>query len=313
LPKIIKPSTLKKGDNIGIVSPASGEKTELFDAAFKGITAWGYNVSEGENARNSFGYFAGTDEQRISDLNIALRSNRLDAIFASRGGYGCSRILPEVDYSGILSKPKIILGGSDLTAVLWAIHQTTRLVTFYGPMALEMGKGLDEFSLSGFEKALQGELSGEYLFPEDKQPYSIKPGCAGGRLIGGCLSLVVSLLGTDYFGDVSGKILFLEEIGEKPFRIDRMLTHLRNAGVFEKVSGLMLGDFYKCWEEEDKESLSLNEIVEQVLKDADMPVLAGLPFGHDRRKMTLPLGIEVELDADNKKLTFLEEAVEMNV
>ena len=307
--RVVKPKALQKNDSIKIISPASADEPEKFDEAEKTLTELGYEVSEGQYARERNGYFAGTDEQRASDFNEAVNSKQISAIFASRGGYGCSRLLPLIDYDSIAVNPKIILGGSDLTALLWAVHQKTKLITFFGPMALEMGKGLDDFSHENLWKPLSGRIAGNFQFPDNHIPYSLKRGIASGQLIGGCLSMVVSLLGTDYFGEVSGKILFLEEIGEKPFRIDRMLTHLRNAGVFDHISGILFGDFYNCWNDDDTESFTFEEVVHQILEDYDFPVLAGLPFGHAKSKMTLPLGIQVELDADKAMLTFLEEAV----
>lgn len=306
----IKPPALKEESIIAVVSPASAEKSERFDSAKKRLEKLGFLVKEGGHARLKNKYFAGTDEERAADFNAALKDESVSAIFAARGGYGCSRLLSRLDYDSAKRNPKIILGGSDLTVLLWAIHQRTGLYTFFGPMALEIGRGLEGFSARVLWKILSENIIGEFTFPPEHHPYSLKPGTARGRLIGGCLSLVVSLLGTEYFGDVSGRLLFLEEIGEKPFRIDRMLTHLRNAGVFNKISGLMLGDFHQCWEGDDGESLQLREIIEQVLEDVNIPVMAGLPFGHGKLKMTLPLGIKAEMDADEGRLIFLEGAVE---
>jgi len=307
--KQTKAKAIKPGDSIAIVSPASSEEAEHFDAAARYFTDKGYRPVEGVYCRGKYGYFAGNDAERAGDFNRFLRDDQTAAIFAARGGYGCSRILPLLDYTAAEKRPKIIVGGSDLTALLWAIHTKTGLTTFYGPMALQAGKGLDEFSETALWKALTGKMKGIFRPPAGRELTTLKPGKAEGRLIGGCLSLVVSLLGTEYFGDIRGKILFLEEIGEKPFRIDRMLTHLRNAGVFNQINGLLLGDFHKCWEDGDAESFSLEEIVKQILGDLPLPVIAGLPFGHNDLKMTLPLGVSVKMDADKCSLEFPEEAV----
>ncbi len=309
---IIKPPPLVSGGKVAIVSPASPEKAEKFDAAMKRLTSWGYAAFEGSHARSSVHYFAGQDVDRAADFNSFLRDSSVTAIIAARGGYGCSRLLPLIDYETASENPKIILGGSDLTSILWAIHQKTGLVTFFGPMALQIGQGLDDFSLECFQNALKGSLKGRLIPPDGCSPFTIIPGKARGKLIGGCLSLVTSLLGTEYFGDVSGKILFLEEIGEKPFRIDRMLTHLRNAGVFDSIAGVILGDFYNCWTDDDDDSPDLPEMIKEIIGDRKVPVIAGLPFGHAERKMTLPLGIQVEVDADNAELTFLEEGVSVD-
>ena len=306
---VIKPPPLVSGGKIAVVSPASHEKPDKFDSAAERFSGWGYKAVEGINARSSIHYFAGRDVDRAADFNSYLKDSSISAIIASRGGYGCSRLLPLIDYEAAGENPKIILGGSDLTALLWAIHQKTGLVTFFGPMALQIGQGLDDFSLECFQNALRGSLKGRFLPPDGYSPFTIIPGKACGKLIGGCLSLVVSLLGTEYFGDISGKILFLEEIGEKPFRIDRMLTHLRNAGVFDSLAGIILGDFYNCWTDDDDDSLMLSEMIKEIIGDRKIPVLAGLPFGHAKMKITLPLGVQVEVDADNVKLTFLEEGV----
>ena len=306
---MIKPPVLNEGDCIAIISPSSSEESERFDRSTEQLTSMGYKVIEGEHARDSINYFAGLDEHRAADINCFLHDNSVRALFASRGGYGCSRLLGSIDYEALKKDPKIILGGSDLTALLWAIQQKTGLVTFFGPMALQIGSKIDKFSKGMLWRALNGKLSGGFSLPPDYYPYSIHSGKARGKLIGGCLALVVSLLGTEYFGDVEGRILFLEDVGEKPFRIDRMLTQLRNAGVFEKISGLVLGEFYQCWEGE-YDSFTLEEIIRQLIPAGKMPVLAGMPFGHGAAKMTLPLGVEVELDTDARTLVFLEEGVE---
>ena len=184
------------------------------------------------------------------------------------------------------------------------------LVTFVGPMALEMGADFHPYSDRLLMRALVGELRGESLLPEDHRPHKVLPGKAEGRLIGGCLSIVVTLLGTEYWGDISGRILFLEEVGEKPFRIDRMLTHLRNAGVFDKIAGLILGDFVNCVDDEE-ESPALEDMVRDIIGSRKLPVIAGMPFGHGKEKMTLPLGVRVRMNADQERLVFLEEAVKM--
>jgi muramoyltetrapeptide carboxypeptidase len=308
----IKPPALDSGDKIAIVSPASNEAAERFDKAVERFREYGYYVEESIHARGRHYYFAGTDDERAEDFNRALRDESVKAIIASRGGYGSSRILDKIDYSTAARNPKIIVGGSDLTAILWAIHQKTGLTTFYGPMALQTGAGLDEFTRNSLWNTLRGKSAGEFKAPAGYNPYVIFPGKVRGKLIGGCLSLAATLLGTEYFGDVTGKILFLEEIGEKPFRIDRMLTHLRNAGVFDKIAGLMLGDFYKCWQEDDEESPTLPVMIKEIIGGRKIPVLAGLPFGHNDTKMTIPMGIETELDCDNCRLNFLEEGVSVD-
>lgn len=305
---MIKPRSLKANDTIAIVSPASSEQPERFDAANESISKLGFRVVEAAHARGKWNYFAGTDEDRVEDFNKALNDESVNAVFAARGGYGCTRLLPLIDYEACRLHPKVILGGSDMTAILWAIHQKTGLVTFFGPMALQINTGMDKFSEGILWRALKGRLVGSVTYPAGYHPLCIRRGAAKGKLIGGCLSLMVSLLGTEYFGEVEGRILFLEEVGEKPYRIDRMLTQLRNAWVFDRISGLLLGDFKDCWEEE-RDSFTLEEILNQILPQRDLPVMAGLPFGHGAVNMTLPLGVEVEMEADSGRLAFLEEGV----
>ena len=290
------------------MSPASPGAVEDFDSASAKLESLGFNVRESAHARSHDHYLAGTDIERAGDFNRFLNDRSIRAIIASRGGYGCSRLLPLLDYKAVENSRPIIIGGSDLTTLLWTIHQRTGLVTFFGPMALQIGVNIDDFSLDFLLNMLAGGCSGTVRWPDDYQPYSIRPGTAGGRLIGGCLSLIVSLLGTEYFGDIDGRILFLEEVGEEPFRIDRMLTHLRNAGVLNRISGLLLGDFYQCWPGSN-DPFTLTEIVEQVLGEVDIPVMAGLPFGHGAVKMTMPLGVEVSMNAGRGILEFLEAGV----
>ncbi len=299
---------MKAGDTIGIFSPASPGITEDFDASVVKLRSMGFKVREGRYARSVDHYFAGSDIQRAEDFNSFIGDEAISALLTSRGGYGCSRILPLIDYKAVRAHPKIIAGGSDLTALLWAIHQKTGLVTFFAPMALQIGRDIDQYSLEFMIQSLTGQFTGLVKLPAGYNPYALRKGETEGRLIGGCLSLVVSLLGTEYFGDIDGRILFLEEVGEQPFRIDRMLTHLRNAGVFRRISGLILGDFQNCWPG-DGDSLELPEIIEQVLADTNIPVMAGLPFGHGDVKLTLPLGIDAYMDAEAGILEFKESGV----
>jgi muramoyltetrapeptide carboxypeptidase len=238
----------------------------------------------------------------------------VNGIMAVRGGYGCSRLLPLLDYEIIKSNPKALIGYSDITSLLYGIFSKTGLIGFHGPVGIST---FNDYSITHFNNILM-KTPQKYVMKNPSedidQLYVIKDGVAKGELVGGNLSVLVSLIGTEYDVDTKDKIIFLEDIGEEPYRIDRMLTQMRQSGKFDNCSGVALGVFRRCdiskKNPEFENSLTLREVLEDRLGDIGVPVIYGLSFGHIENKFTLPFGIMAELDTYNAKLTLLESSVE---
>jgi len=312
----IKPKRLKKGDKIGIIAPGGFIKEDELKEAVDNLKILGFNPEPSAAILERFGYLAGKDNQRADDLNEMFRRKDIDGIICARGGYGCSRILPLIDYEAIKNNPKVIVGYSDVTALLYSIYAKTGLVCFHGPVGIST---FNEFSIRNFEDTLMksySELRMSNPAPgteTNSELITIKSGVCTGELIGGNLSIVVSLIGTSYDMDYEGKIVFLEEINEEPYRIDRMLTQMIQSGKFNKAAGIALGQFRKCEpREKDPEfshSFSLFEVLEDRLANLGIPVIYGLSFGHITDKLTLPFGIRAGLNTLDKTLTLIESAV----
>lgn len=311
--KIIKPARLKKGDRLGLIAPGEFITEEELKISVNNLKALGFKVAYTKNILSRNGYLAGTDEQRASDLNEMFSRNDIDGIVAARGGYGCTRILPLLDYNLIEKNPKVLLGYSDITALHMAIYSKTGLVSFHGPVGIST---FNEYTISNLKNVLFYPFENLTLYNaeneenNDSKSFTIISGKSSGRLVGGNLSLIVSLIGTPYDFDSSGKLIFIEEIGEQPYRIDRMLTQMIEAGKFEKASGIILGEFIDCEpKKEDLNSFSLKEVLYKCLYNLNVPVIYGMSFGHIKNKLTLPIGINAELNSINQTITLLESAV----
>jgi len=316
-PNKIKPPRLKKGDTLGLVTPGSYITEEELEDSIKSLEGLGFRVAYSKNILDRNGYFSSLDNERAAEFNKMFERKDVKGIVCARGGYGCSRILPLLDYDLIKSNPKVLTGYSDITALLCGIFVKTDLVCFHGPVGIS---SFNEFSVKYFDDILIHPKEKLTLFSEyDEEDWEgknitpIKSGKAEGELIGGNLSVVVSLIGTEFDIDTSGKIIFLEDIGEEPYRIDRMLTQLIQAGKFEKAAGVALGVFKDCESKKENpsfdSSFSLMEVLFDRLSNLNIPVIYGLSFGHIKNKFTLPLGVNAELDVDNQTLTLLETAV----
>lgn len=307
------PPKLKKGDLIGIISPSSPiADPSRIEKGVRYLESLGYRVLVGENVGKTNGYLAGTDEQRVADLHAMFSDLRVKAIICVRGGYGTPRLLSLFNYKLASRNPKILVGFSDVTALQLALWKKCRLITFHGPMAgVEMANHVDHFTEELFWRVLtSSKRIGAISLPSEPAPEPLVPGKAIGRLLGGNLSLVASLMGTKYQPDFTNSILFLEEIAEEPYRIDRMLTQLRNGSVFNKASGMLLGQFTDCTPlDETKPSLSTSQVLDEAALKFGKPVLANLPFGHVPKKLTLPSGLKVKMNATTNTLHFLEAAV----
>lgn len=304
--KLIKPARLSEGATIGLVSPASQLENRLkYDEIIDRFKALGFSVKEGKNARKSYGDFAGTDAERAEDLNNFFRDPDVDAIIAYRGGWGSNRILQKVDFGTIAENPKPLIGYSDITSLLLAIYAKTGLVTFHGPVAKDEWT---DFTLSAFKNVL---MSSNHSVLNNKngevELQTINEGRASGRLIGGNLTVLTSMLGSDYLPNWEDAILFLEDVGEEFYRIDRMLTQLHLNGILDKLNGFIFGRCTDC-EKSNRQSLSLEQILEDHIKPIGKPAFFGSMIGHIDNIFTLPIGINARIDANSGTIALLEQA-----
>jgi muramoyltetrapeptide carboxypeptidase len=305
----LRPPALKPGDTIAITSPAGAvwdkNQIQVFVSILERL---GFKVKTGQTLLEHFGYFAGDDRLRAAELNAFFKDPEVKAVFCMKGGWGCARILDLLDYESIAKQPKIIMGFSDITALLVAIQVRTGLVTFHGPVG---NSGWNEYTTSILKRVLmQGEKT-EYL-PGPKSedaPKVIRAGISRGVLCGGNLSVLAGMIGSAYVPLWKNKILFLEETGEEPYRIDRMFTQLRLSGVLSQISGFVFGKCVKCTAEEPERAFTFQEVLEQHIIPLEIPAFAGAMIGHIENKITIPLGIHAELDAEKGSLRLLEPAV----
>lgn len=306
----MKPKSLKPGDTIGIIAPASHVQPEQREKALQLFSCFGYKIKLGESVCRQYGYLAGSDELRANDINRMFADPEVKAVFCLRGGYGTSRILPLIDYTLIRRNPKIFVGYSDITALHLAIHKKTGLVTFHGPMVAELTKEADCLSWSVlFRNLTDPRPAGEYTEPPDMFQYTITGGTAEGPLIGGNLSLLVSTLGTSYEVETRGKILFIEEVGEEPYRVDRMLVHLRSAGKLQAASGIIFTECTDCKPEDPEKSLTIRQVLNELIKPLGIPSYYGLKAGHTRPNLTLPIGVYARMNASEGWLRMMEGGV----
>lgn len=305
----VKPPALKPGDTVAITSPAGAiwdeKQPEQFGAILK---SFGFNVVYGQTLKEKFGYFAGTDELRAKELMEFFADKKIRGIFCMKGGWGCARILDKIGYNIIQKNPKIIIGFSDITSLLLAINAKTGLVTFHGPVG---NSGWNEFTKTVFSNVVMTPKV--CTFPavpsnEDK-PFTITKGKATGVLVGGNLTILSSLIGSNYLPDFKGKILFLEEAKEEPYSIDRMLTQLKLAGILDSIVGFVFGKCAKCEAEEPLKAFTFHEVILQHILPLNIPAYYGAMIGHIENKLTLPLGIKANMDAGAGTLELIESSV----
>ena len=306
---MIKPKALKLGDTIGIIAPSSPTTEENVKKAYNKLIEMGFKVKMGKSPYERYGYLSGKDNVRAEDLNEMFRDKEVDGIICMRGGYGTPRILDLIDYEIIKSNPKVFVGYSDITALHIAFTQIANLVTFHGPMvSSDIIGNFSDFSKEGLYKAImEKEVIGAISNPLGEEILTINGGIAEGTIIGGNLSLIVDTIGTPYEIDVKDKILFIEEVGEEPYNIDRMLNQLRLSGKLEEVSGIILGDFNNCVSDKHDENLTLEQVIDDYIKPIGKPTIYNLQAGHCEPMITLPFGVKASLDADKKELIILED------
>lgn len=293
----VKPKALKAGDTVAITSPAGAVWDESGIDNFSNILkSFGFNVVLGKTLKEKHGYFAGTDELRAGELNELFANKTIKGIFCMKGGWGCARLLDKLDFDIIKNNPKVIIGFSDITTLLNAITFKTGLITFHGPVG---NSGWNDFSKNAFISAVLNNKAFTFASnpaTEDKIT-TIVPGKATGELYGGNLSVLCGLIGSAYLPDWKGKILFLEEAKEEPYRIDRMLTQLKLSGVLDSVSGIVFGRCAKCLAEEPEKAFTFDEVIKQHLKNLKVPSFYGAMIGHIENKLTVPVGIVAKMDS----------------
>ncbi len=303
-----KAKALKEGNTIGLIAPGSPIPPERYEKAIENMKSLGFEVKYTKRSRLVNGYLAGTDQDRLDDLHQMFMDKEVDGIWCLRGGYGCTRLLPHINYGLIKKNPKVIIGYSDVTALLLAIYQKTGLIGFHGPAAVS------EFTPYTVEqiKAIIMSSQKEYSIPlsivnqkkEDTDYHTqvLVEGSAEGKLVGGNLSLLAAMVGTKYLPTFKNKIVFIEDIGEKPYSIDRMLTQLLQATDLAKAAALVLGVFKNCKAPEKGYSLSLKETIQDRLGNLDIPLVFGFPFGHIPNQCTLPVGLNAALKTKTLEL-----------
>jgi muramoyltetrapeptide carboxypeptidase len=304
----IKAKALRKGDTIGLIAPASTPQIkEKITGSVRYFESLGYRVALGKNIEKRYGYLAGNDKERLDDVHRMYADKKVNAIFFLRGGYGTIRLLPHIDYNLIAKNPKIFVGYSDATSLFNAIYKKTGLQSlFYGPMpGVDIWNGFDPFAEECMWRALTSTKPfGELPMNESEGIGLTKNSSAEGRLIGGNLTVFSSIMGTPYLTSLKNRILFFEDVGEAPYRLDRYFAQLKAAGAFETAKAILLGQFSDCEEPDKKKStLDLGEVIRGYFDKLKIPVLTNLPFGHVKRQWTVPLGARIVINKRSIKIT----------
>jgi muramoyltetrapeptide carboxypeptidase len=311
----IKPKRLVAGDTVGLVLPASAAfESDEVQFGRDQMEALGFQVQIGAHAFDKYGYFAGRDRDRADDINRFFADDRIAGVVCYTGGWGSPRVLPYLDFDLIARKPKVVIGYSDITALINAIHQKTGLITFHGPVG---GSVFDPYTIENFKRVVMtAEPAGLLPTPPKKATelvdrtnriVKLAPGKATGRLAGGNLTLVSMLMGTPYEVDTKGAILFLEDTHEEPYRIDRMLTQLALGGSLARMAGFIWGRCTDC--KYTGPTFSIEEILRDRFSNLGVPAISGLSFGHIEQKLVMPIGVQATLDADAGTVSINESAV----
>jgi len=317
--ELTRPKVLRAGDTVGLITPATYvPDPDRLATAERTLKYFGLRMKMAKNAGKRMGDYHLSINERLDDLHAMFRDPEVKAVFAIRGGYGSMHLLDRIDYDLIRRNPKIFLGYSDITAMHLAINKQAKLVTFHGPITLSR---FTDYTQKYFRKALfESQPIGKITNPPESNELrpthtlrTIRPGVATGQLIGGNLTLISTTLGTPYEIETRGKIVFLEDVDEEPYSIDRMLTHLRLAGKFDGVAGVIFGECQDCRPKDYKPSTTipygLGEVLDNILGELKVPVLSGLTIGHTDDQLTLPLGVNTTLDATNQTLEIKEAGV----
>jgi muramoyltetrapeptide carboxypeptidase len=313
---VVKPARLQPGQTVGLVIPSSAQwDPEAFDILLESLQVLGLKGKLGKHVFDRRGYFAGRDEDRAADLNSMFADPEVSAVQCIRGGWGAARLLPLLDWDVISRHPKILVGYSDITALLLSCYAKTGLVTFHGPMG---SSSWNTFNVEWMKRVLWNAEAvtfdnlrepDETLVAVKNRTRTVTPGKARGRLLGGNLTVLTAIIGSPYMPDFRDTILFLEDVEEAPYRIDRMLTQMKLAGILDQVKGVAWGTCDGCSPGAGFGSLTIPDVLDDHIRSLGVPAFSGAMIGHVSRQFTMPLGIPVELDADAGTITMLEPAV----
>lgn len=300
----MRPPVLRTGDLVMLVSPAGPTRLERLDRGTELLSSWGLRVRVAPHACERSGYLAGTDEHRLADVNLALREPEVRAVICTRGGYGVQRIVDGVDLAAVRADPKLVVGFSDITALQLTLWRGARLATVHGPGAAWLDKRTGPESAESLRHALMTDDPAVIKARPDEETSPVRVAGAGGavtgRLLGGNLSLLAASVGTVDMPDLRGAILLIEDVAEPPYKVDRMLLHLRRAGALDGVVGVALGQFTEC---ADGWPTTIVDVLEHHLGALGVPVLGGLPIGHGRDQLSVAVGVPAILDVRASTLT----------
>ena len=312
-PGRLLPPPLRPGDTVALVSPSSATDERLnLQLSREVMEALGFKVRTGAHYAARRGHLAGSDDERAGDINAAFADPEVRAVIAVRGGSGAARLLPMLDYDAIRANPKVLLGYSDITALHSAIHARTGLVTFHGPNGTGSWNAFnaDQFRRLFFEREAMHYRNpieaGDELVPRRNRTLTINGGRARGELVGGNLTVLTALAGSPYLPDFRGKVLFLEDVDEAPYRIDRMFSTLRLMGALEGLAGFIFGECTDCNPGDGYGSLTLDEILDDYIRPLGIPAYRGAMIGHIRQQFIVPVGARAEMDADAGSFRLLE-------
>lgn len=313
---LLRARRLQPGDTIGLINPSGAiHEREPYTIAIESLQALGFKVREAPNLRARYGHLAGTDRQRADDVNAMFADSTVHGILAVTGGSGGNRMLPLVDYELVRRNPKFLGGFSDLTALINAVHAKTGLITFHSPVA---SSEWNAFSVDHFKRTVMqaealllqnAKADDDNIVPKGGRTVAIRAGRARGPLLGGNLAVLSSMAGSPYWPRFDGAILALEDVNEYIYRVDRMLSTLKLAGVLDRVAGVVLGAFTNCEPGNGFGTLTLDEVFDDHFAALGVPVYRGAQFGHIKKKWTLPIGLPVEMDASAGTVRLLERAV----
>jgi muramoyltetrapeptide carboxypeptidase len=297
----VRPAVLRPGDVVTLVSPAGPPRPERVARGVELLTGWGLRVRVGTNAYARLGYFAGDDAARAADLNAAFADPEVRGVVCTRGGYGAQRVVDAIDMAAVRRDPKVVVGFSDITALQLALWRGARLATLHGPGAAWIDDRTPLLSAQSLRAAMTGTEPVVVKQDPAEQTAAVSvPGTARGTLLGGNLCLLTSTVGTPDMPDLAGTVLLLEEVDEPPYKVDRMLTHLRRAGALRGLAGVAIGQFTNC---ADDWPVTVADVLADRLGGLGVPVLGGLPIGHGYGQLTVPVGTPATLDVAAGVLT----------
>lgn len=307
---LVRPAALRPGDTVAVVAPGGPVDPARLETGLALLRSWGLEPRVMAHVLDRYGYLAGRDDDRLADLDAALTDESVRGVVCARGGYGCQRIVDRLDVEAVARDPKVVVGFSDVTALHLALGRRAGMASFHGPMAAWNWHRTPAASADSLRRlVMDPEATGDLVGEPGPAVRTVAPGSVEGVLVGGNLSLVCASVGTADQPDTRGRILLLEEVGEAPYRIDRMLRHLRRAGLLDGVAGAVVGESVGCDAAAAGRSFpSLADVLDEALGGLGVPVLYGLPLGHGHDQRTVPLGVPVRLDADAGRLRLVRPA-----